>query len=268
MVVFGVTFTSNLRAEPKLKTPVLLATALMCCNWVNVSCAAQTANQTEKTTAGQQDSASHNSAIYRVGLKSFVVPPPADLVETGPDYRVLFEHDAPDTNRLVAAFLPSENIVKLPAGSPEGFPRYAFLETLRQAEFVDVDETAYKQVAVAVAKQFGSSPDAPALDLKAFQDEVNHKLKAVGVTSDVSLKDPVMLGTFFSKPNALGVGMLMEVGAGGKTKKVLVGTTFLRAKNRLLYASVFAEYKGDESAAWVHKVAEQWADAILKANAE
>jgi hypothetical protein len=245
-----------------------LATALLCCNLLNGSYTGQATSQTEKTSATKEIQASQISATYRVGMKSIVVPPPADLVETGPDYRVLFEHDAPDTNRLVAAFLPPESISKLPASSPEGLPHYAFLETLRQAEFVDMDETTYKQVAVAVAKQFGASPDAPVLDLKAFQDEVNHKLKAVGGTVDVSLKEPVMLGTFFSKPNAMGVGMLMDVGAGGKTKKVIVGTTFMRAKNRLLYASVFAEYKGDESAAWVHKVAEQWADAILQANAE
>jgi hypothetical protein len=201
-----------------------------------------------------------------VGLKLIVVPPPADLVETGPDYRVLFEHDAPDSNRLIAAFLPSEDVAKLPARSPDGLPHYAFLETLRQAEFADVDETTYKQVAAAVAKQFGASADAPALDLKAFQDEVNHKLKAVGGTSDVSLNEPVMLGTFFSKPNALGVGMLMDVGAGGKTKKAIVGTAFLRAKNHLLYATVFAQYTGDDSVAWARTVSEQWADAILKAN--
>jgi hypothetical protein len=251
-----------------MRALVLLASVWLCCELVSVSHAAQAANQAEKASAVQEGHASQNSVTYRVGMKSIAVPPPADLVETGPDYRVLFEHDAPDTNRLVAAFLPSEDVAKLPASSPEGLPHYAFLETLRQAEFVNVDEATYKQIAVAVAKQFGASPDAPVLDLKAFQDEVNHKLKAVGGAADVSLKEPVMLGTFFSKPNAMGVGMLMDVGAGGKTKKVIVGTTFLRAKNRLLYASVFAEYNGDNSVAWVHKVAEQWADAILKANAE
>jgi hypothetical protein len=235
-------------------------------NFTGVSWASQQADQAEKVSTSHQSETAKSSASYRVGLKSILVPPPADLVETGSDFRVLFEHDAPDTNRLVAAFLPSEDVAKLPARSPDGLPRYAFLETLRQAEFADVDEATYQQAAIAVAKQFGTSPDTPTVDFKALQDEFNHKLKAIGGTTDVSLKGPVMLGTFFSKPNALGVGMLMNVGAAGKTQKVIVGITLLRAKNRLIYASVFAQYTGDESATWVRTTAEQWADTILKAN--
>ena len=137
---------------------------------------------------------------------------------------------------------------------------------MRQAEFANVDEAAFKQVAVAVAKQFAASVDAPVVDVKDFQEELNHKLKAEGSSAEVSLDKPLMLGTLFSKASALGTGMIMNVGAGGKTKKVIVGTTFLRAQNRLLYATVFALYTGDDSAAWVRTVSEQWADAILKAN--
>jgi hypothetical protein len=203
---------------------------------------------------------------YRMGLKSIVVPPPADLRETGPDYRVLFEHDAPDSNRLVAAFLPAEDVAKLPLRLEGGLIHYAFLETLRQAEFAEVDEATFKQVADAVAKQFGTSADAPVTDVKVFQDELNHKLKAEGGRDEVSLDKPVMLGTLFSKANAVGFGMMMNVGSGGKTKKVLIGTTLIRAQNRLLYATVYAQYAGDDSLAWVRTIGEQWADAILKAN--
>jgi len=204
-------------------------------------------------------------ATYRVGMKSIAVPPPADLRETGPDYRVLFDHDTPDSNRLVAAFLQPDKIAKLPDTTGE-LSRYAFLQSLRQAEFVDVDQATYKQVADAVAKQYGTSSDAPAIDVKELQDEFNHKLKAEGGTSEISLEKPVALGTFFSKPNALGFGMVMNVAAGDAKMKVIAGTMILRVQNRLLYAAIFAKYTGDDSLSWVRTTSEQWADAILKAN--
>lgn len=242
--------------------------AWLFCSQASFSYAAQAGTQTEKASSATNIESAQGSTVYRAGLKSIVVPPPADLRETGPDYRVLFEHDAPDSNRLLAAFLPSEDIAKLPARPEGGLVHYALLETLRQAEFVEIDEATFKQIEEAVAKQFGSSADAPTVDLKAFQDEVNHKLKAEGGTAGVSLDKPVMLGTFFSKPSALGTGMMMSVGAGGTTKKVIVGTAVLRTQNRLLYASVFAQYTGDDSLTWVRTISEQWADAILKANSQ
>ena len=77
---------------------------------------------------------------------------------------------------------------------------------------------------------------------------------------------PVMLGKLFSKTNASGFGMLMNIGSGGKTTKVIMGVTLLKVQNRLLYAAVFAQYTGDDSATWVRSTSEQWADAILKTN--
>ena len=198
-------------------------------------------------------------------MKTIAVPPPADLRETGPDYRVLFEHNAPDTNRLVAAFLPPEDVAKLPARLG-GLNHYAFVETLRQAEFVEIDSAKFKEVTDAVAKQFGTSTDSPALDVKAFQDEFNHKLKAEGSTSEISLDKPVSLGMLFVKANASSFAMVMNVSSGEKSAKMIIGTTLLRVQNRLLYAAVYAVYSGDDSAAWVRTTSEQWADAILKAN--
>ena len=250
---------------------IVPAALLLSCHLIGLGCptlssAAQAASHADTANPASQAESGQKSTTCRVGLKSIAVPAPANLVETGSDYRVLFEHDAPDTNRLVAAFLQAEEIAKLPQKSESGLQRYAFLETLREAEFMDVDEATYKQIEDAVAKQFGTSADAPPVDMKALQDEVNHKAKAEGRTGDVSFDKPVMLGTLFSKPGALGVGMMMTLGAGDKSKKVILVTTVLRVQNRLLYAAVFALYTGDESTTWARTVSERWADAILKAN--
>lgn len=47
----------------------------------------------------------------RVGTIPIIIPSPTtELIEPGPDYRVVFETFAPVNNRLVAAFVPQDNL--------------------------------------------------------------------------------------------------------------------------------------------------------------
>lgn len=204
---------------------------------------------------------------YRSGLKSIAIPQPtSDLNEVGSDYRVLLEPMVPDTNRLIAAYMRDDAAAKVRAGIAFGPSRYALVETLRRGEFAEVDAATFKQISAALAKEFGASQDSPPMNLKAEEDELNHKLKAVGATNELTFDKPVQLGAFFSKPNAYGYGMILPISSGGPSVKVVSGITCLRVQNRMLYAFVYAPYTGDDSVQWVRKTSEDWADAILKAN--
>ena len=202
---------------------------------------------------------------YRSGLKSIVIPPPtADLSEMGSDYRVLAESFAPDTNRLLAAFLTADDSANLRSGVSKPFSRYALVETLRRAEFTDINADTYKQVADAVAQQFGAALDAPTKDQ---QDVINRKLKAMrGVDATLTVDKPMPLGALFAKPNARGFGMIEPISGGASSVRMVVGMTILRVQSRLIYAFVYSVYKDDESVQWVRTTSEKWADAILKAN--
>jgi len=209
-----------------------------------------------------------NTAVaqsYRSGLKSIVIPAPTqDLGEMGSDYRVLAESFVPDTNRLLAAFLTPEDSANVRAGISKAFSRYALAETLRRAEFSEVDENSFNQVCATTAQQFGAVLNS---SLKDQQEEMNNKIKAMrGSDTTVSLDKPVMLGTYFSKPNACSFGMISNLSSAGNAVKMIGGITILRVQNRLIYAFVYSEYKDEESAQWVQKTSEQWADAILEAN--
>jgi hypothetical protein len=200
-------------------------------------------------------------------LKSIAIPPPAsDLKEVGSDYRVLLEAMAPDTNRLIAAYLLAGDAANLRGGIATGPSRYALVETLRRSEFAEVDAASFKQISATLAKQYGTSQDSPLTDVKQQQDEINHKLKALGVTDEVALDKPVQLGAFFSEPNAYCFGMIGPISGGGSSMKMVSAVITLRVQDRLLYAYVYATYAGDDSVRWVRDTSEQWADAILKAN--
>jgi hypothetical protein len=210
---------------------------------------------------------SSETTTYRSGLKSIAIfPPTSDLNEVGSDYRVLLEPMVPDTNRLIAAYLLAGDATNLRAGSPKGLSRYALVETMRRAEFAEVDAASFKEISATVAKQFGANQDSQATDLKKQQDELNHKLNAVGAANEVTLDKPVQLGAFFSKPDAYCFGMIAPISGGGSSVKMVSGVTFLRVQNRLVYAYVYASYTGDDSVQWVRNTSEQWADTILKAN--
>ena len=202
---------------------------------------------------------------YRSGLKSIVIPPPTtDLSELGSDYRVLMESSVPDTNRLLAAFLSAEDSANIRSGTSKTFSRYALVENLRQAEFVDVDADAFKQVSDGMAQQFGAVLNASTKDK---EEELNHKLKAMrGSDTTMTLDKPMQLGVFFSKPNACSFGIIQQISAVGSSVKMVAGITILRVQNRLLYAYIYSAYKDEDSVQWVRKTSEQWADAILKAN--
>ncbi len=88
---------------------------------------------------------------YRTGLKSIAIPSPnTELVETGPDYRVLLELLAPNQNRLIAGFLLSDEL-KLLTTSKTSLSRYALAETSRSAEFATVTPEIFKQLTDAMS---------------------------------------------------------------------------------------------------------------------
>jgi len=202
---------------------------------------------------------------YRSGLKSIVIPPPtADLSEIGSDYRVLMESTVPDTNRLLAAFLSAEDSANIRSGTSKTFSRYALVENLRRAEFIDIDADTFKQVSDGTAQQFGTVLNA---SMKDYEEELNHKLKAMrGTDTTMTLDKPMLLGVFFSKPNACSFGMIDSISSAVSSVKMVAGITILRVQNRLIYAYFFSAYKDEDSVQWVRKTSEQWADAILKAN--
>ena len=192
---------------------------------------------------------------YRSGLKSIVIPPPTtDLSELGSDYRVLMESSVPDTNRLLAAFLSTEDFANIRSGISKGANRYALVENLRQAEFVDVDADAFKQVSDGMAQQFGAVLNASTKDK---EEELNHKLKAMrGSDTTMTLDKPMQLGVFFSKPNACSFGIIQQISAVGSSVKMVAGITILRVQNRLLYAYIYSAYKDEDSVQWVRKTSE------------
>jgi hypothetical protein len=202
----------------------------------------------------------------RVGAVSIDLPSPAnDLADPGPDYRVLFEPLAAGPNRLVAAFVPRDNLAAIHAGNAPPMDKYILLEVQRRAEFAAVDPATFRQIAEATAKQLGG--DLSQTD-RENQDRINQNLKSLGNPANVSIDKPVQLGTFFSEPDAVGFGMITPYNENGVTTRRVGCLAFLRVRGRILSAFTYATYKDESTVNWVKTTSAQWAEAILKANQE
>ena len=211
--------------------------------------------------------APQTAAIFRVGLKSIAIPaPPGDnLVETGPDYRVLLEPLATAANRLVAGFLLPDELNTIRT-SKTSLTRYSLVEVSRRLEFSDVSPEQFKQFGDATAQQFGTVINDA---VKDQQEEINRKLKTLGENSTtVTLDKPLVLGVFFSKIDATSFGMIMPLQLNGETKKHAAACTLVRVHDRVLFLYTFTPYTGEDSVKWVSTSAEKWAGAILNANKE
>ncbi|MFP5237147.1 MAG: hypothetical protein ACLGSD_14700 [Acidobacteriota bacterium] len=203
---------------------------------------------------------------YRAGLKSIAIPAPSDLVEPGSDYRVLLEPLAPINNRLVAAFVQKSDLDAIRSGSAPALTRYALVEIPRRAEFANVSPELFKQITDGMAQQFGAEVNST---LKQQQDEVNRRIQALSSgASSVTLEKPVQLGTLFCKPNSCAFGLIMPVTTKGTTTRMLMAVVVMRVQERVLFGYLYTEFKDQDSVKWVSATEEQWADAMLKANAQ
>ncbi|HKF47011.1 MAG TPA: hypothetical protein VKB38_06595 [Terracidiphilus sp.] len=221
-------------------------------------------HSTAAQNSNSPDAAQQQPTIVRVGAVSIAIPSPTNgLVEPGPDYRVLFEPLAGAANRLVAAFVPQDQMEAIHAGKAPPMNEYALVEIGRRVEFTRIDPSTFQQISEVMAKQLGG-------DIKDVQtqsqDELNQKLKSLGSSANVTMDKPIQLGAFFAKTDSIGFGMIMPYNVNGTITRMAGCLAEVRVRDRVLSVFTYAAYKDEGTVKWVKTTAEQWADAILKAN--
>ncbi len=202
---------------------------------------------------------------FRVGGKSIAIPSPAkDLVEIGSDYRVLLQPLAPDTNRLIAAFVPPDYVQEVRSGHPPRLSFYALAEVVRRAEFLDLSPKTFKQITSRMSQQFGSAING---SLKSQEADFNRRMKDLNShAASVTFDKPVPLGTLFSKQNSWAYGMIVPISAKGVKVTRAMGAIVLRVQDRLLIVYLYRRYQDASTARWLRTACEKWAGAILSAN--
>ena len=101
---------------------------------------------------------------------------------------------------------------------------------------------------------------------KDAEKEINGRLKSMDIEGNISIGKPVQLGELFSITDACAFGIIVPTTVGTQTTKTGGAVMLMRVNSRLVFAYVYAEYKGPDTFHYLGQVAERWARQILAAN--
>jgi hypothetical protein len=202
----------------------------------------------------------------KAGGTPIAIPPPTtEMSEVGYDNREFMEVFVAPNNRLIAAFVLTNDLPKLTSGSDNlMMSRYAMVQVPRRGEYMDCGASDFKEVTDGAKEEFGNIMSS---SMAEAEEEFNRRMKSLDLEeATVSLGKPIQLGCLFSKQDAYGFGMIMPLSMGGENMKMGMGGALMRVKQRLLFVYLYSEYKDEDTVKWLRKTTEAWADAILKAN--
>lgn len=202
---------------------------------------------------------------FKAGGTSIAIPPPREMVEVGYDNREFMEAFVPVNNRLIAGFVPADELPNL-GNMTDGktLSNYAMVQVPRRGENIDCGSDDFKEAVASIKGEFGDSESST---MKATEEEINRHIKSLELDKlDMTAGKMMPLGVFFEKTDSYGFGMLMPFSMGGTQFKMAMGGALLRVKQRLLFVYLYAEYKNEETVTRLRLETERWADAILHAN--
>ncbi len=211
--------------------------------------------------------------VYPIGGVSITIPSPSkDLVVVPAAGKVFLDQFVPPDNRLITGFVPVADLQKV-ASQPGFTPSpVAVVEVPTEAESKDINDADFKQILDSVANSFDTSVAGYA---RQNTDDFNRRLKSLDLdNARISFDKPVSLGVLFANPNAAGFGTVLKAQSTGipvspghpTTISKIIGVFFLRCRNRVLFAYLYADYVNEDSARWLRAAGERWTSDILKAN--
>jgi hypothetical protein len=206
-----------------------------------------------------------------VGGTSIKFPlPDPQFTEVGYDSRSFMEVMVPTQNRLVCAYVLTNDLIHLTKRDDNlQLSRYIMVQVPRRGEFSDCSADNFAEVMSSAKETFGDKAGSGAESLfKEADEEINRRLKSLDLEGSIKLGKPVQLGTLFSIKDASAFGLIMPVIVEKKTVKMGGGIILMRVKSRLLFVYVYSEYKGEETIRYLGQITEKWAKQILAANVE
>ena len=211
-----------------------------------------------------------SSDVVKIQTKSFTtggtsikIPPPAnEFTYLGYENREIVELFIPESNRLICAFVLSSELSGL-TDDDATMSKYSLVEVPRGGEYTNFKPSDFKEVVDASKEVFDEINSI----IAESEEEFNNRMKSLDVSNlKLKLGEPIMLGTFFSRQDAYGLGMIMSVEMDGDFWKMGALIILMRVKERLLFVYLYAEYENEDTLKWLREVGEKWSDEILKVN--
>jgi hypothetical protein len=220
--------------------------------------------QTDLNTKLVNPASGQKTGEFKAGGTLINIPQPNnDLIEVGYDVREQMEIFVPASNRLLCAYMKASDIPLFMKGDQDFvLAQYTSVQVARVSEYQDCAISDFQELVDYLKGSFNNDMDSI---IEESEAEFNNRLKSMDL-SNISIDKPVDLGILFSKPDIHSIGMLSTYSDGTKNWTLVIATTFIRVRERLLFVYVFNSYENEQTIAMTRSLAEQWADAILAAN--
>ncbi len=191
-----------------------------------------------------------------------------EISELSPDTRKLAETMTPRNNRLLAVFVSEEDLGRIMKGDAPMLERYMFLQVLRKLENSKISNAQFQQVVSRVKEQQNLMHSKMKEIVSTFLESASEKISTEYERSlEMKIGEPVPLGVFIEKPNAIGFASMVKYQLeeeGEKLDHVVVGgSSIILARGKMLYAYVYSTYKDREDLNWVRLKSKEWVNSLL-----
>lgn len=208
-----------------------------------------------------------------VGGITLLVPAPAGFERAdgiSPKWDTTVNSTVAASNRLLAFFMPTQDVAKLRAGSFPKLQRSLNIQILKSLETKHIDEKAFSQTRDEIRKGVDSAKAQVDAQLKQLAEKGNATLQnQLGVDAALKFGNTAVLGYFDDSPDSLGFTMAMKYqvqGAANEAPKSVVAAMVAPFNDRLFYLYANANYSGEADRQWAEKSVSAWRDAIRAAN--
>ena len=175
-----------------------------------------------------------------------------EISSLSPETRNLAETMTPPSNRLLAIFVSEDDLGRIMKGEVPKFGRYMLLQVFRELENTNISNGQFRQLVAQIKAQQNTLPK---------EYELSQKMK---------IGEHVPLGVFFEQSNAIGFASLVKYQAEAEGEKldyvVAGGTSFIRVKQKVLYAYVYGTYENQDDLNWVRSKSREWVNSLLTFN--
>lgn len=209
-----------------------------------------------------------------VGGTMINVPSPAgfhEISDLSPETRKRAETMTPPQNRLIAVFVSEADLGRIMKGDAPEFGRYMFLQVFRDLENRNISRSQFQQLGTQIKQQQNTLSTKLKDKADSFIEGAADKLsKDSAISLSLKMGEIVPLGVFLEQSNAVSLAMLAKYQVSAEGEKldyvVISGTSWVRVKQKVLYANVYSTYKSQDDLNWVRSKSREWVNSLLTFN--
>ncbi len=210
-----------------------------------------------------------------IGEQEVFILPPVEFVDpavAAPELVEIGKKMVAPTNRLLAIYIPTQELKNHLAGKEIDLNRYSMLQTSNAAQKLVMSQHFFDAIKQTVKDQ--SSSQTAEMVAKA-QTHVNSAAASIGKIIDdktfaIKINDFKSMGLFNETPTSISTvgssNVFSRAGGEAESTPIVYASTVVLVKGKALFLYTYSGYRTSADLQWVKDVSTRWADEIQRSN--